>query len=222
MNLVCGQDKDIRKPVRQCALSRTRFREDELLRFVLDPENRVLPDIKRKLPGRGVWIAASYDAVTNAVRKGIFSRAFKRSVTADPALPGLAATLLKHAALQDLALTNKTGSAVSGYDKVESAIKNRRIFLLVHASDASESANNRLDRLGRAVSSAQSRTLDRIDCFTCAELSSALGKWNVNHAAITDSGAGHSFSRSAKRYIDYMGQHLAPKLADDAPLQDKV
>lgn len=222
MNLTCGQDKDIKRPIRQCALNRTRSREDELLRFVLDPEKRVLPDIKRKLPGRGVWITASYDDVTEAVGKGTFPRGFKQPVTAGPDLPDLVAKLLKQAALQDLALTNKTGATVSGYDKVENAIKNRRIFILVHAADASDDASGRLNRLGRAVSNAQSRTLNRIDCFTSAELSSALGKWNVNHAAIADSGVGRKFYRSAKRYVDYLGQHLPTKSADHAPVQDKV
>lgn len=222
MNLTCEEDRDTKKPIRQCALSRIRSREDELLRFVLDPEGRVVPDIKRKLPGRGVWITASYDAVARSVRKGIFSRSFKRPVTADPALADFVAQLLRRGALQDLALTNKAGCVAAGYAKVEDAVKNGKILLLVHASDASDDGSNKLDRLARAVAGATRQDFGPVTCFTSAELSSALGKWNVNHAAIADGGAARTFLRSANRYISYMASHPAAGSVADTPAQEKV
>ena len=44
---------------RHCALSRTLKPVDEMIRFVVGPGDETVPDIKRKLPGRGIWITAT-------------------------------------------------------------------------------------------------------------------------------------------------------------------
>ena len=44
---------------RMCALTRQVRPIDELIRFVVAPSGEVAPDLKRKLPGRGLWISAS-------------------------------------------------------------------------------------------------------------------------------------------------------------------
>ncbi len=85
------------------------------MRFVLDPENRVVPDIKRKLPGRGVWITGTYDAVAKSVRRKVFARSFRQAVSVTEDLPDIAADLLRRAALQDLAFANKAGLVAAGY-----------------------------------------------------------------------------------------------------------
>jgi len=41
-----------RDPQRTCVVSRKPAAETELIRFVLDPEGRVVADLKRRLPGR--------------------------------------------------------------------------------------------------------------------------------------------------------------------------
>ncbi len=222
MNFTCEEDKDTKKPIRQCALTRTRSPEDALLRFVLDPEGRVVPDIKRKLPGRGVWITADHSAVLNSVRKSVFSKGFQKAVAAGPELADFAGQLLRQAALQDLALANKAGDAISGYAKVEDRIKKNKMLALMHASDASDDGSAKLDRLARAVSGGKGQDPGPMTCFSSAELSSALGKWNVNHAAIADCGAGRAFLQSAKRYISYMASHPAARLLVDTPEQEKV
>src|SRR5215475_1057009 len=56
--------------------------DSRLLRFVADPDGRVVPDAAAKLPGRGLWVEASKDAVNKAVEKKLFSRAAKAQVTA--------------------------------------------------------------------------------------------------------------------------------------------
>src|SRR4051812_10985748 len=56
--------------------------DSRLLRFVADPDGQVVPDAAAKLPGRGLWVEASKDAVNKAVEKKLFSRAAKTQVTA--------------------------------------------------------------------------------------------------------------------------------------------
>ncbi|MGA9608709.1 MAG: DUF448 domain-containing protein, partial [Rouxiella badensis] len=54
---------------RMCAVSRDVRPIDELIRFVVAPSGEVVADLKRKLPGRGLWISASRNMVAEAVRR---------------------------------------------------------------------------------------------------------------------------------------------------------
>ena len=55
-----------------------------LIRFVIGPDGAVVPDLKRRLPGRGVWVTARREAVTEAVRRRLFGRGFKAEVRVSP------------------------------------------------------------------------------------------------------------------------------------------
>lgn len=215
------EDRYRAKPVRQCAVERTRSQEDELLRFVLGPEMRVVPDLKRKLPGRGVWVTATCDAVSKAVRQKSFARGFRQSVTVDPDLAEAVDLLLRRAALQDLALANKAGCVVAGFAKVEKALAGKRMALL-HASDAAPDGRRKLDRLVFARDGREDGQAESITCFTSQEVSAALGRHNVMHAAISNDGAGRNFVRSASRYMRYAGAYPEPAPAAQAPEQDQV
>lgn len=222
MNFLIEEDRYRATPVRHCALTRTRSQEDELLRFVLDPEKRVVPDLKRKLPGRGVWITATRDAVDKAVRQKSFARGFRQSVTVDPGLSGTIETLLRRAALQDLALANKAGCVVAGFTKVEKALAGGRRMVLLHASNAAADGRRKLDRLVRAGQGREGEALLRVACFTSDEVSAALGRHNVMHAAIEQDGAGRKFVWSALRYLRYLGEHPEPARAVYGPEQDQA
>lgn len=191
------------------------------MRFVLDPDGRVVPDIKRKLPGRGVWITATHEAVARSVRQKVFARAFRRAVAVDPELADAVADLLRRAALQDLALANKAGCVVAGFTKVDKAQRSAKPVVLVHASDASRDGSRKLDRIGPARREDDEDGAGPVTCFASAELSSALGKENVIHAAVADDGAGRKFLWSAKRYISYLGTRLAAAAVADMPAQDQ-
>ncbi len=66
----------VKEENRQCILTRERLSKDEMLRFVLDPAGNVTPDIRRKLPGRGVWIKASRCFIEDAVKRKVFVKGF--------------------------------------------------------------------------------------------------------------------------------------------------
>ena len=68
----------------RAAVRRTRAVKpvDELIRFVVGPDG-VVPDLKRKLPGRGLWITAERAALKDAVTRNVFARGFKREVRVD-------------------------------------------------------------------------------------------------------------------------------------------
>ena len=107
--------------VRSCALTRARRPKDELIRFVLGPDGAVVPDLKEKLPGRGVWVTAAQDTVAKAAKRNVFARALKTEAKVPEGLAGQVDRLLADAALSALGLANKAGEAVFGHAKVEEA-----------------------------------------------------------------------------------------------------
>src|ERR1700761_308464 len=123
--------------VRMCAVSREQRPIDELIRFVVSPTGEVVPDIKRKLPGRGLWLTASRQTVAEAVRRHQFAKGFKRDVRVAPTLASDTEILLCRGAVEALAIAAKAGQAVAGFAKVEAALRNRQaggpIAALIHA-----------------------------------------------------------------------------------------
>ena len=134
---------------RTCIVTRTKGSPDAMIRFVVGPEGAVVPDIRRRLPGRGVWVSASEAVVAQAVRKQAFARGFKAKVAVDAALPAQVAVLLTRDALQSLAMANKAGAVTTGFAKVEAALAAGRVLAVLHASEASEDGIRKLDAAHR-------------------------------------------------------------------------
>ena len=49
-------------------LTRERLPKQDLIRFVLAPNGEIVPDLKERLPGRGVWVTAAHDKVAEAAK----------------------------------------------------------------------------------------------------------------------------------------------------------
>src|SRR5882672_3272555 len=114
-----GPRTDRSATMRMCAVSREVRPIDELIRFVVAPTGEVIPDLKRKLPGRGMWISASRRSVAEAVRRHQFNKGFKRDVHVAPTLPTDTEALLLRSVVEALAMAAKAGQVVSGFGKVE-------------------------------------------------------------------------------------------------------
>ena len=52
-----GRTKDRDGPERRCIVTRATGPKEGLIRFVLGPDDEVVPDLAGKLPGRGIWVA---------------------------------------------------------------------------------------------------------------------------------------------------------------------
>jgi len=180
---------------RQCAVTRIVRPREALIRFVVDPEGRVVPDLKARLPGRGVWVTAAADVVAEAARKGHFARGFQRTVAVAPDLATLVESLLARAALGALALANKAGQVVAGFAQVAEALDRGRVAGLIHAAEAAEDGKRKLDSKLRG-GDPDAPVVGR---FTGEELSLALGRPYVVHAAVTGGGAGAGFLTAVAR-----------------------
>jgi predicted RNA-binding protein YlxR (DUF448 family) len=195
--------------VRMCAVSREQRPIDELIRFVVSPAGEVVPDIKRKLPGRGLWLTASHQTVAEAVRRHQFSKGFKRDVRVAPTLASDTETLLCRSAVEALAIAAKAGQVVSGFAKVEGALRNHPnggpIAALIHAADGAEDGIRKLDAVARqnAGNRAETPEFPVIVALTSAELDLALGRSNVVHAALLAGPASNTFLSRSQILVRY-------------------
>lgn len=195
------QDKEAAEGVRRCALTRARRPKDELIRFVLGPDGAVVPDIKEKLPGRGVWLTAAHDRVADAAKRNVFARALKTEAKVPQGLAAQVDSLLADAALGALALANKAGEAVFGHAKVEEAIAKGRVLALVHAREAAEDGCRKLD--GKLRGMRGGTAVPAVRAFSADELGLASGRTNVIHAALIQGGAALRFLAAASRMERY-------------------
>ena len=205
-----GPRTDRSATMRMCAVSREVRPVDELIRFVLSPQGEVVPDLKRKLPGRGLWIAASRARVAEAVRRNQFSRGFKSDVRAAQTLPADTEKLLVRSAIEALAMAAKAGQVVSGFAKVEDALAGGQATALIHASDGAADGIRKLDAKvrQRGGNHGESPPFPVVTALTSAELDLALGRANVIHAALLAGPAGKTFLSRSQILVRY-------RMADD-------
>lgn len=154
--------------------------EARLIRFVAGPDGAVVPDVARKLPGRGIWVAADRDSVAIAAKKGLFSRAAKAKLTATPDRADQVEMLLARRVLDGLGLARKAGSIISGYEKVIAALGTGKVAWLIEASDGAEDGRRKV--LSAAKRAAIAPRL--LGAFNSDELGLALGGENVIHTAL--------------------------------------
>ena len=175
---------------RFCAVTRTAKPVDEMIRFVVGPDG-VVPDLKRKLPGRGVWITATKAALSEAVARKVFAKSFKRDLKVASDLAVLTERLLVRAALDALAIAGKAGFVVPGFAKVEAALTRDNVVALLHGSEARPDGVKKLDGVLRQRPDAERIVM--VTAFSSDELDLALGRSNVVHAALTAGSASNTF-----------------------------
>jgi hypothetical protein len=164
---------------RRCIVTHAVLPEEKLVRFALDPEGQVVPDVAAKLPGRGMWVRAERSTLEQAVAKGHFSRAAKMSVAATSDIVGRVEKLLVERMCGDIGLARRSGQLILGFDNVARALGSAvPPAVLIEASDGAEDGRRKL------LAMAKDRVPIVIDCLTSSELSLALGRENVVHAAL--------------------------------------
>lgn len=164
---------------RQSIVTREVLSEARLVRFVAGPEGVVVPDLARKLPGRGLWVEADRALVEQAARKNAFSRAAKTPLKAPADLADQVELLLRRRLLASLGLAKRAGELISGFDKVSGALKDGRAAWLIEASDGAGDGRRKL--LGLAARRQPPARLFAV--FASNELGLALGLDNVIHSA---------------------------------------
>jgi predicted RNA-binding protein YlxR (DUF448 family) len=177
---------------RLCIVTREVKPVTEMIRFVIGPDRNVVPDLRRRLPGRGVWVTATRAAVAEAVKRRAFGRGFKADVSVAPDLADEVERLLERSALDALSIVRKAGRAALGFAQVERALASEPVVALLHAADAGREGVRKLaaarSRLGEKADD-----LLVVDQFTAAQLDLAFGRPNVVHAALLAGSASDGF-----------------------------
>ena len=168
---------------RYCAATGAVTPVDDMIRFVVAPDGTVVPDLKRRLPGRGVWITATRPALRSALARKAFARSFKRDVRVTPDLIDSTERLLERSALDALAMVHKAGRTITGFAKVEAALARAdRVTALIHASDAAEDGVRKLAAALWQRPDAEKIAI--ITTFATSQLDLAFGRANVVHAVL--------------------------------------
>ncbi|MDC1230553.1 RNA-binding protein [Octadecabacter sp.] len=170
-----GRTKDRDVSERRCIVTGETAPKAGLIRFVIGPDNMVYPDVLEKLPGRGMWVTASRDALDKA-GKGQFSKSAKQAVNVPVGLTDEVERQLARRVVDLIALARKAGSAVCGFEKVKGWVSGgERVRALLQASDGSERGKTKLWTPEGAR---------YFGCLTAQELGLAFGRGEVVHGAL--------------------------------------
>ena len=189
-----AEDDAVRE--RRCIVTGEILPESRLIRFVVAPDNTVVPDLAASLPGRGMWVTADRTVLERAVAKNRFSKAAKANVHAAADIPQRIEGLLVSRMQSHLGLARRSGALVLGFDTVVQALASKRKpGLLVEASDGAPDGRRKV----LAAARAQGLDLSILDGLAAAELSVALGRENVIHAALFPGPLAERLMLDAKR-----------------------
>ncbi|HEX6118756.1 MAG TPA: RNA-binding protein [Dongiaceae bacterium] len=189
-----AEDEALASPsLRRCVVTRQALEKPALIRFVVDPDGRVTPDLKERLPGRGLWVTANRAVLDQAVAKNAFAKAARQSVKVDRDLAGRVMALAKREVAELLGLARKSGQLVAGFEKVEAALRAGKVRVLVAASDGAEDGRGKLARLAGSG-------VEICAPLTAAELAQALGREHAVHAAIKAGGLAEKTIIASRRF----------------------
>lgn len=187
-------------PQRRCLVKGESTTPNGMVRFVVDPNNQVVPDVKGDLPGRGMWVTATRDAVDTAVAKRLFNRGAKRQVSTPDGLTDMVADLLAKRCLQHVSLAHRAGQLVCGRDKARGALESGDGAVLIQASDASPKELDKMAVVARAIG------VPVVRPFVGADLAHAVGRDTVVHATLKSSGLADLFLGDVERLQGFGGQ----------------
>ncbi|MBA3896199.1 MAG: DUF448 domain-containing protein [Sphingomonadaceae bacterium] len=196
---------------RTCVLTRAKGTRASLIRLALGPDGQVLPDVRARAPGRGAWIGVDKPALEAAVAKGklkgALARAFKTGDVAVPAdLPAKVEEALARDALDRLGLEARASTLVTGAEKIEDAARKGHLHLLLHAADAGEDGNRKLDQAWRVGNDDEGSGRTGLALSVARPiLSVALGRENVVHIGVIDARAALRVAAAIDRWHGFIG-----------------
>ena len=207
---------------RRCILTGDHADPAALIRLAISPDGDVLPDVRARAPGRGAWIGVNRADLETAISKGKFKgalgRAFKGEALAWPDdLPARIGQALEIDLMSRLGLEAKASNLINGFDKIDVAARRGRVKLLLHASDAGEDGQRKLDQAWRVGEEREGESFggERLPVDREA-LSMALGRNNVVHIAVTNAAAADRIAGLLGRWQSYLGCANAPPTSGSA------
>lgn len=187
-----GAVRERQAPERRCVATGESGPTEGLIRFVLDPEGRLTPDLAERLPGRGVWLTADRALVEKAVKKRLFSRAFRQPVEAPEDLADRLERLAAARVIEAVSLARKAGLAIAGFEKVRARLREGPAGALLAARDGAEDGRAKLAALA-------GDDTPIVAALTADELGQGFGRDATVHAVLDRGGATERVLREARR-----------------------
>lgn len=181
--------------LRKCIVSGVEKPKEEMIRFVVGPAGEAVPDIAEKLPGRGIWISATREAVDEAVKKNLLARSAKQKVASPGSLSDRVEELLKKRILELLSLSNKSGALVTGFAKVMEALTSGKTGIWLEAADGGDADFEKLSRLPHG--------LTPFRLFAREELGIPTGRSDAVHVAVLTSGIATTIVKEMRRFAGF-------------------
>ena len=192
-------------PERRCVVTGEVAPAERLVRLALGPDGGIAPDVHGKAPGRGAWIGVDRATLEAARAKGKLKGGLARalhegSITIPDDIGARIEAQLQRATLDRLGLESRSGTLISGNEKIEQAARRGQVRLLLHASDAGEDGRKKLAQAWRVgeedEGSGREGMILPVDRHT---LSMALGRENAVHLAVVD-------ARAADRVLAHLSR----------------
>ncbi len=204
-------------PERLCAVTRQSLGPKDLIRFVLSPDGIIVPDLDRRLPGRGVWVGCDRRVIEKAVTSQAFTRSLKIKAEAPADLAERVDDLIVKRVVGTLSLANKAGLAIAGFDKVFAALAKGPVRVVLHGTDAALDGRSKIDRKYNAIQASRGMPAAIVDVLTIAQMSLAIGRGSVVHAALIPGRLSDRFLEEAERLGRYRLSTIeaASEAADD-------
>lgn len=192
---------------RTCIVTRETVAPEALIRFVADPDGRIVPDLKRQLPGRGCWVKAERVLVERAIQRKLFARALKREVVADQDLAALVDRLISADLAGMVGMARKAAQFVSGATKVDAAVRSGAAIAVFHASDAAPDGVRKINQARKAwkLGSDAEDDIPSFSFFTGAEMDGLMGQNAFIHACALAGQAGEGVVKRATMLERYRG-----------------
>jgi len=176
---------------RRCIVSNVAKPPSEMIRFVIGPDDSVVPDLSERLPGRGIWLSADRISIKTACDRKLFNRAARRPVKVDDRLAERVEGLLVRQCTDLLGLARRAGQAVSGFVKVRDWLQHKRAVLLFAATDGAMDSRSKLRRIACDI--------PVVAVLDAAELGVAFGRDRAVHVAVASGGLADRLAREAAR-----------------------
>ena len=163
---------------RKCIVSGEIKEKSQLLRFVRTPDNQIIPDLNKKLPGKGIYVSNSYVLLKQVVEKCLFAKVLKKNVKVNKDLLQTVENVLHKNAVSAISLAKKAGDVVIGLDKVLEALKADQVSFLLEATDAGQDGVKKLQKYTESMLTYR--------LFSIEELDKALDKVNTVYLAFLE------------------------------------
>ncbi|HMA16429.1 MAG: RNA-binding protein [Bacteroidota bacterium] len=192
------------EPQRRCLASGMVLPKERMVRFVVGPDDALVPDLAERLPGRGLWLQARQDMMAKACARNLFAKAAKRHVRVPDDLPAQVEGLALRRCLALLGLARRAGDVAAGFEKVRAALRAGKVGLLIQATDAAEDGRQKIQALARAIGP----KVVSVGFCSAAELGAALGREAVVHVGVAPGRFAEELSREAQRLAGLRGEAM--------------